>query len=514
MKKAASRVSKTSTKTRTRSARAKQGNPWLLAFCAVLVGVLALISSVRIMGWAFIVNSNQELTLVRPTTASGTLYFNALRPEEGDKGEVHLLARRFDSDQAFADTGVRIPLEQNAEWAWRRAMPGVNYDLKAVLYIDGKLIKETSVHTVTAPAHDVELPMTVTWRDLPADVVAESDVPLGGTVTINGYIPPNSQLEVYVLSPEEIATGIPDITETVLADSRLIATVTTPEPSTDWQWDSAVPLQVYHVVSVLRHNNQIIGVSEELSTAEASEHSLAHVINSTALPASVTTDPNSRVLGTSIAQGTGTTTNAGKATISGTVYLNGPQQANTSLLLLWRKPGESEYKVINRYQNPDNGGTRWSWDGAEIGGQYEITAALQVNEQNTSVAPNPQIVRAPATKVNFTINTYYVIPQTSTEPAIEACINRFSDNILAVVRLPRINGAGNYWLQVGDNDTGDSSIFNQKFSSGSNNDDMRVKVQVEVNKQHYMRYTYSNCQTCSNQNNFAPWSQTVAFTCT
>lgn len=500
------------TRTRTRSTRSMGTSPWLLIACALLVGVLAVISTARILGWRVIRNSNNEWVLVQPTTVSGTLHFDALQPEEGDKGEIRLLARRFDSVDEFEDTGVRIPLKQDAAWAWRRALPGVNYDLKAVLYIDGELIDQTEEQTITAPAAALELPLTVTWRDLPADVVAQSDVPLGGEVTINGYIPPNSVLELYALDPEEVQSGIPDITPAVLQASRLLTTVSTPQPATTWQWDKAVPLQIYQVVAILKNNGDIIGISEDLVTAEASEHSLEHVINSTAQPSTSATDPNSRVLGATIAQGT--TTTATGTTISGIVYLNGPKQANTSLLLLWRKPGESDYKVINRYLNPPNEGQAWSWTGAQAGQEYEITAALQVNEKNTSVAPNPQTVRAPATKVNFTINTYYVIPQTPSQPVVEACINRFSDNILAVVRLPRIDGAGNYWLQVGNNNTGDSSIFNQKFSSGSNNDDMRVKVEVEVNKQHYMRYTYSNCQNCSNQNNFAPWSQTVAFTCT
>jgi hypothetical protein len=126
--------------------------------------------------------------------------------------------------------------------------PGQTYQLQAVLNIDDKEIKRSEVVTVVAPAYSVELPLKVTWKDLPEDVVSVSTTKLAETVTVNGFVPMNSVLEVYALNQNFYKENIHQITDEVLSESALLTSISNPIPSTHWLWDQATPLQTYMVV--------------------------------------------------------------------------------------------------------------------------------------------------------------------------------------------------------------------------------------------------------------------------
>lgn len=465
---------------------------WLAAL------ILIIGSALHLTGWRLFIDNTRQLQLAQVTQVSGTVHFTALKPDPTDRGNIYLLAKENGTSK-WQIVNKDIQLAQDANWLWKDALPGVVYDLKAQLVIDNEPKKESAPITVVAPAHNTELELEVNWHDLPDDVVKDQSTNLGGEVTVNGFIPANSSLEVYLLNAPDAAHEITQLNPTALRYVERIAIIDNPQDINTWLWTEAEPRASYEVIVALRANGQTI-IAPQLVIADAGEESLSHQVNSPFQPnvRGVTTAPSQR-----------------NNLVSGLVRLQGPQDKNTSLLMLWRKPGESDYKVINRYQSPAHAGTSWSWDGAEVGQQYEIMSALQVNDKNTSTAMQPALITAPARNVDFTLNTYYVLPATNNSPSLHTCLDRTSVNTwTALLDVPAIPNAGNYWVQVGDNTNNMGGVYNQMYSAAANPDGMQIKVgDLQNGKQYFIRYSYSSCVNCSNTNDFAPFSPTVGFTC-
>jgi hypothetical protein len=181
--------------------------------------------------------------------------------------------------------------------------------------------------------------------------------------------------------------------------------------------------------------------------------------------------------------------------------------------MLWRHPGDANYNVVNRYNEPVNAGTSWTWPDAVAGQAYEIQAVLQVDGNNSSTAPSSTTVTAPAGNVDFTINTYYDLPHTSGKPVLEVCVDRSGDSSVAIITIPTEPNAGNYWVEVGTDKNQLGNMYNQKFSAAANNQPTKVRVGMPDKKQHFVRYSYATCIHCQDDSNFAPWSETVGITC-
>lgn len=481
---------------------------------------------------AVIIAAGKSLGLLdkQPASVSGEIVYTALQPSPGDKGSIHLYYRSKGSTEEFKDAGIDIPLVSNQSWEWLSAQAGKNYELQAGLLIDGQVVKRSDIETVTAPANNVDLALKVNWKDLPSDVLASTDLSVDGTVSINGYIPTGSQLQVLSVD-NTTADGQPTlIGDDLQGNEKVVQSIANPTNSNVWTWSAAQPLKSYVFRAVLKDSsgNQI-GESQQVVNVQAADQQVGLIINSSAQPPAqtqtqvtpfnslaqaspqVTTQPSpqpSVVPSPAAAQPTPSAAPAPSANITGTVYLNGPKNQNTSLLMLWKKVGDASYNVINRYADPTQSGTSWMFNGAQAGQQYEVQAALQVNGQNTSTAPQPQIVTAPAMNVNFTLNTNFLVPAPNTQPVFQVCIN----NDQAVIVLPQIANAAQYWVEVGTS-AGDSSLANTKLKVDTTQGDQKITVGVPRGKQSFLRYAYAECANCSDNNNFSPWSQTTGFTC-
>lgn len=470
---------------------------------AFFVAVLFL----RLIGWHVFMDSKNTLGMTQGSELSGVVHFTALKPEPEDKGELSIYARRADSE-SWEPLKVPMPLKQDASWQWLKAYPGVNYELQAVLVIDGVEIKRSEVVTTTAPAINLELPIHITWHDLPEDVVSGSTTLLVGSVQLNGYVPAGSMVEVYALDEAHYGEELHQVTPQVLADATRVATAPVSHATAEWSWDQAVPLEQYMLIAVLKNQNQTIGLADRFILADAGQETIQHVINSTApAPAGMVSIP-----GVSTLQASLRAQSAGSRGLSGTVTVVGPKQKDTSLLLLQRKSGEQNFTAINRYMYPTHLGTRWQWPDAQPGQSYEITAALQVDDQNTSTPPNPTTVTAPASKIDFSLNTWYTIKRPDDKPVNEVCVDGDSNSYVAVLRLPRVADASQYWLQVGDQPS-TAGTYNQMFPVTDASQDPKVRVRVQKGKQYSMRYAYATCDHCSSAHNFSPYSDEVGFTC-
>lgn len=453
-----------------------QSQKWtMLGILGLVFGILIVFS----LGRAVASQSN----------ISGTLEFSALRPDPNDEGTVTILYRTREGRGAYRSTGVEVPLVDGASWQWSEAKTGETYELMPELKIRGEVVGSAESVVVTAPATNVELNLRVTWSDLPAEIVAGQTANLTGTAAVQGIIPDGARMLVKARLDSS-------------ATYQTIQTINNVEITNDWLWTNAVPLETYLVKAVLMDGSTQVGESNEVS-AEAGEKEVRLVVVSGAAPTPTPTPPTTP-------NASPTPTPAPAGTILGTVYINGPKAANSSLLMLFRTPGVGEFREIGRIQNPTHGGQTWRFN-ATAGVTYEIQAVLQVNEQNSATARS-QIVVAPAQNVNFTINTGVTIDTPTALPVLENCSQRSDNRWDATLRFPTIADAGNYWYQAGSN-PGARDLYNSKRSATTNQSNQRVTVQIDGNRNYFAQYAFSLCTTCSSDENFSNFSTPFQFSC-
>lgn len=475
-----------------------------------VVGILAAIVVVVIGGLFLFEKLHKQVEI------SGTVAFTGLKPDPADTGTLVVQYKRYNTKDQFKAIGSNLALENNAQWQWEDAIEGQTYIMVAQLVIDGKVTKYSDYLTVTAPASTQQLEMKVAWKDLPVDVIKAQKTNVGGTIKVNGYIPPNSSLQV-TLKP---SSGSPIV----------LPAMSPVGPTQTWEWNDAVPLETYRVYASLISGAQPIGISSAESI-ETPDSMVDLTLNSEANPPQppqpeptanpVVTTVVTTVVATPTPQPTAVPnapsvtpapTPVVKGTIVGTIHINGPKDKDTSLLIMWRTPGKGEYNVIQRINYPPVGDTNWTWDGAVAGSQYEITAALQVNNQNTATT-NSSVVAAPAQNVNFTLNTGVSLSRPGDRPYRAACDQGVNNLYTATVGIPRRDGVGNYWLRVGTNDDS-SNTYNQKFAAQNNNsEDQKIQIQVDADTPYTAKYAYSKCINCTSDLNYSAFSDTFTISC-
>ncbi|MCL4416648.1 MAG: hypothetical protein M1268_01485 [Patescibacteria group bacterium] len=421
----------------------------------------------------------------RAATIAGVINYTALKPDPGDRGQVQIKYRKYKSTGDYIIV-YASGLAEKSPWAWNDAVSGQPYEMIASLQVDGKLVTTSEPLIVTAPAANQELNLHVTWHDLPESVVIEQTTYIKGTVTINGYIPPQNTLFIQARLPTD-------------QDFQTVVTTTNAGQKNGWKWDKTVPLKDYMIKAVLMQGVITLATSETV-TAAGGDSKIDFILNSTAVPPAnppVSPSPNNP---TPVPQQT-------TGNITGTVFINGPEQENTSLLMLWRLPGNQNYNVITRINNPSHNGQPWSWNNLTVGKQYEITGVLQVNQQNTA-STQSQIITVPAQNINFTLNTGVFIPTPSGNVIVNACNSLGNNQYNAVISFPRQSTAGNYWIQVGRS-AATADMYNSKIQANN----PQITVQIDGNRSYYAQYAYSLCMNCSDDSNFSNFSQSTPFSC-
>jgi hypothetical protein len=426
-------------------------------------------------------------------TVSGIINYTALKPDPTDKGQVLIKYRKYGTQDAYKTAFTSI-LENKSPWTWNDAVSGQPYEITAELVIDEEVVTSSEPLVVTAPATAQELDLRVTWHNLPASVVSEEQTFIKGTVAINGAIPPGS--EVHILA-----------NETNSSTFQVVAINKSPTNSNAWEWDGATPLKDYLVHAVLVSNGLQIGTSATTLVA-GGDAEVVFSVNSTANLTPST--PSLPVPQTSLTPTQSPTVASSSRKISGTIFINGPKDKDTSLLLLWRKPGQGNYQVINRINFPSHNGQIWEWDNPPAGSNYEITTALQVNDQNTATS-NSQIVAAPAQNINFTLNTGVIVNTPGDKPSLAACTQQGSQWD-ATIKYPVVQNAGNYWFQIGTN-PGANDTSDSKTPAAGNDTNKTVTVRIDNNRTYYTRYAYSICVNCSNNVNFSNFADSFPFSC-
>lgn len=460
------------------SAQSQSAKPNYVRF--VVIGALVVLG----LGLLLLLMDNRSGS--EPATVSGMVDFNGITPEDAknpELGKIKLLSRESgDEGGMYTNTLAEIPFSDNGLWTWNTALSGTTYDLKAEVYYKDTLIKTSLPVTATAPATGIILRFNVELSDIPESIrptVAPespenpeevSKVGVSGVVTINGFIPSGSRVDFFARIAES-DTEFQPVGEPLPAANGVRFDFENADPGVTYEYQA----ELYNSADTF------IGQSTYLTvTAPASNEVV--VINSTATPPSQA------------------------AAISGTITLNGSLVQNSTVILLQRKAGESDYSVVDRFAPTRT--IEYKWSDAVGGTAYDITAALQVNEANTATG-NVRTVTAPASDVAITIDTGVNLPAPTQTPSVACGDADATNHFNAVVSLPQIGAAKKYYLEVGT-----SAGANNTFR-GEVNPNATATVFVPASSPHFARYSYTSCTDCdiTDTTNWAGWSPTLGFQC-
>jgi len=404
-----------------------------------------------------------------PATISGSIKYNGIKPEDPSQGKVVVEQREVGETQ-YEIAIDYVPLEDNASWSWKDAQEGKTYQIRAYVQYQGKRIADSTTVTVTAPASSQNLIFNVTAKDIPSSGDKPSDtVTISGILNLNGYVPDGSF--VNILSREGSTGDFQTLTQGITAvDGRKLT------------WNAAKAGVYYTFRGQLYDvNGNLIGTSEDVSIVGPASGQVLTIDSIAQAPAE-------------------------KTSISGQVILNGPTQPNSSILLLQRKPGDKNFTAFDRIAAVS--GAKWNWDNALSGQAYEISASLQVNEQDTSVG-NVLRVTAPAENETITINTNYSLTPPTQTPSV-SCGNQQDGRWNAVITFPAIANAAQYFMQVGTSQ-GSRDTFSERTNATGGN--VTRNVLVNQDQSYYSAYAYTFDTSCSSQQCFSGSSPTLVFKC-
>lgn len=444
----------------------KSSNKYIMIAVAVGLGILGLY-------WLF-GREPSSTPSASPSSISGEVDFNGVKPSDAqtDEGEIVIMAREYNSDGEYEDTGVSVKFEDRASWVWEEAESGVTYDIVAEVRYKGFDIDQSQRALATAPATNVRLTFNTTTEDLPEELrdTEPATASISAVYIINGFIPQGSTFSVFARLAEsddefeEVSSDVPAVSGTVI------------------EYKEAQKGMSYEVQAELyTSDSTFIGQSSYITvTAPASNERI--VINSTASAPSQS------------------------ARVSGTITVNGPFENGSTILLLQRQHTQSDYEVVERYNAARS--IDFSWDGAVAGTTYDFTTALQVGGENTN-SGNVVTVAAPAQNVSLQVDTGFNL-DAPTETARVSCGSPDSTNHFnARVEMQQFDNAKLYYLEVGTS-AGSNNVF-----AGTVAPRTAQTVFVAANTPYFTRYAYTECADCDryDHSNWSGWSPTLGFQC-
>jgi len=477
----------------------------------IIFGLMGVVAAGVLVGWIGYRFFSPKLpplaageTPLNGSIISGSIQYNGVRPGTGSTtdGKVVLYKRGLD-EVAFTQLSVDVPLVPEASWSWLEAVSGQTYELQASVEFAGREIARSNTIVVTAPASGEQLTFNVTEDQIPDDIqILEKElldgnltneavptptlivltnpsptpklpVSISGRVNLSGYIPPTARL---VLKAGLDSETLQDVTSDIEVKDNAV-----------WVWSGAEAGKRYRVRLDVMDKDVIYGKSDEVTVAAPASNQYLQLVSSAQPPV----QPAGQ-----------------RESITGKIDLNGPVANNSSILILQRLPGEKTYNVVARV--PAGDGQTWSFDKASSSAQYEMTAALQVNNENTSTA-NALTVTAPASNVIFRINTNVSLDAPG-QPSLLTCGTRKADGKWpAQVIFGHVQNANSYWFQVGTS-AGKNDVYNERRNRTKNNEES-ILLDFEGNKTYYVRYAQAQCTDCRSDQDYSGFSESVPMTC-
>jgi hypothetical protein len=458
----------------------------LLVVVCVVVGVAAY----------FIFFNKPSVSLpgitANAATISGMIDLNGLPPA----GATITISSRESEKGEFKPFVQNVQAADMANWEWKGAKVGVNYDLRADVVVNGQVVATSQTLEVTAPATEEQL--TINFKsskavtNSPAPSTQPQQSKISGTYDINGYLPQGTTLTLM-----QKQTGAASFTQ-----------VGTPLSATDqsqWSWDEALTNTEYQLQAVLKSNGITIGQSQVLTvTAPAANEAL--VINSNAQPPATPTPA---------ASGASASPSSSGNTISGNINFNGVAPQNSGIVILQSIAGQNNYSVAVTGINPVNG-SQWSWTGAQPGVSYQLMAVLkQTNSNNTQtdIATSQSIITtAPASNEMFTLNSSVSLPAPQGTVTVSCGTkNSGANNWAATISYPSQSGANGYWLQLGSTNGGNDIVNVTNNAQSGNNQTVNATLNDSV--WYYARYAYTYTANPTSGSGFSSFSGSFQLMC-
>lgn len=413
----------------------------------------------------------------RETAAiSGSVNFNGIGPQDGSRNGNIILMQRELGQSDFVSTNATIPIADGAAWTWTEAESGITYDLKADVFYNGQFIKSSNIVTTTAPAAGQVLTFNITLSDIPDFIIQENTTSISGSILIDGFVPTDATVSIFAAGAglqgmEEVLANIPART------------------TTSYQWNGALTGQEYQLEArLVNANGTVIGASQRqniVAPAKSEDIKLSSQASSVQEQETKT------------------------ASISGMVRISGPVVQGSTLLMLQREVGETNFTAFDRL--PATSNAAWTLRNLAAGQRLEITSALQVNEQNVATG-EVLTLSAPATNQVINLDTGFNLPAPNSRPRISCGAMDSTGHFNAELVFPSVNDARKYYVQVGTT-AGGRDLLNQGFDAP--NGDLTTTVFIARDTNYFTRYAYSLCADCNIQDrqNWSGWSPTLGFRC-
>ncbi len=423
-----------------------------------------------------------EITFEIPERSDifGTILINGYYPAN-DKGIIKIFKRDHYEGQ-FEEISSIADVADGVEWMWAEAVTNKKYDIKAELHYEDKKIAETKVQTVTAPSSRETLVFNLEKNMFPIVIdpktkkSVRNKVELGkleGVITINGYVPSGSVLNVYM---QRVNSELP---------SEKVATVNA-KNTNKFTYAKAIIGNTYTIrAELVAKDKSILGVSSGYEYAAPSDN-----------------------VNISFAASGGPVESAFTGSLKGNVKISGYVPEAAKITILSKKYDESEYKENYSLDAVDY--AQWELKDMELGQIYAIRA--DVSYKGGGFEGIPEYSPATGEGVLLHVNAAGEGQRPENAPSIDVCKESNTGKSYAVINLKDVKDADIYWFEAGSV-PGTFEIFDGIITARAGDSDATMTFEVDNNKDYFARYAFTKCLDCKNKSAFSDFSNILKFRC-
>ncbi len=398
-----------------------------------------------------------------PATISGSIDLDGYVPD----GASITITQRLMGQGQMTSVVSGIEAKDTAVWAWNAASYGLAYDLQAEVVLNGRVLAQSKILTVAAPAESEIIRII---SDIPAPPKITT---ISGKINLNGYIPTGSTITVLARKIGE-------------TDYQTITSGIYPSDGVIWNFGNAQEGVTYQLEALLQLNGITVARSNGLVVAAPANYEEL-TINSTATP------PGPTIV-----------------TVSGQLDVNGAVPQNSVVVIGERMSGTSQFSTVTT-GIPVIDGSTWIWNGAVAGKSYDIQAYVQVN--GVTVAQSQILtIAAPAQNEILTLNLPLQPSAPPQNSMTNACVGK-GPNGLWQVKISYnsnnvVSSIQQYTLTVGTN-TGGNQLVNITTQPANINSPNQTQTYTTgylftEGQTYFAQWAYATCSNCSNFSAFSP----------
>lgn len=398
---------------------------------------------------------------------SGSFDINGVIPE----GATVTISVQADGTSGYTPVLSGLPAVDGTGWKWTNATRGTTYSVKAQLMQGGKAYGDSQVTNLVAPSRREVLVINSTYKNQNGKTQYG---PISGTIDLNGAVGAQSNVTLYQKKvTDENYTQVTDQIQAV--------------DGAAWKWGGAVEGEEYNMMATLFVNGQASGTSRVITVTSPASNEVI-TINSTyqAPPEQVS--------------------------ISGNVVINGPIPGNSTVTIYAKGPSDkSPVAVISGLAANET--TSWNWTKAIQGYTYTMSASVMQNG-NDQGDSQTITVTAPASNELMVVNLGKAGGPTVQPPnsPTAQCVSQTNGQWTVNVNYQSVNGANNYWIQVGSNYKGSDVLNTYVQWSGTGTQSYSLNT-INNGRTYYAQYAASTCSTCTSSSQFSPFSNVLTFSC-